>query len=1042
MARRKGHVGGQTRRIRPKAKENLSHAASPTQNNACKYKPFLAGVIFAILAVVVAFCAASSGSPRPSSSSIQTDNRQRRDAFLQWFVDNGGAFYPIDTGDGKLANVTIEEFDEYGGWGLALPVPPASSKPYECKSVSEEGNGQCLPRDDNPTPVIRHLDPLFTVPSSIIISVESIMETYANSDSPLFLSTFYPDVNNVLTNYFPHGTGLAKWGMGLPEQDAVVALYLMAEECQHRHPELFATEDSRWGPYLDVLPQSTVPRLDTFGDEEYAALQDEGLERTGRHSRRLLEQMHSRGANGASLQSVVREMIRKKMPTSAASIPQSCLSFEAFHRFVAIVSSRAMVLRGTKHLTPLAEMINYAPKEGSQDWIRAPFDLYHALSDDGSITVRSDRDIFLPTKLDGEHDVQIFEDYGPVDSSLFLEAHGFVPHENPNNCATISGSLFLRRNVASGRHDENAGLVLRALKALRLIHPDVRSFEALEDVCVRADLSLVDDGNTVGRRPASDSIAIASLLLGDGKNLAWDQIEADHGDTFASLKDKCAAAIHLRDAELLEIRCARYPGSKAVVKQALRTAAGRGIASFEANGDSEENLQLQPQKAEAEGRHSLALALRFRVQERKILLQIANASGELVLGSENAATAQATTTTEGLQDKLNAFTSFVESLELPLNKIEPKLTGDGMRVGAFATEDLEVDDAYISLGASSVIDVSSALAGLEDDSNLAALLKKHSSSENGQNDCFDALLLYLLHERFVLREQSRWWAYLALLPSVEEVREYHPLFIPEEEIDRHLAGSDVRRFVSRYQQRAADRHQMLASDLDANLVLGSDILLDRNKVLWATTILDSRSIWWDGMRHLSPLLDLVNADSIGRAHATTVEDSEDGRPSVAVTRASRCVQKGEQLFENYSQPNHLLFSFHGFLLEDNPNACALLGGLSIDSNDPGARFARQRSASHTFCIKGEDSLEELAHFLRMKHDLSRDNSSGLAIDDEVRPHLIQLMEERIARLTEAMDTATIDVATASSRVRFMRQMVQNDLMHFQHALAKLKPAAA
>ena len=58
------------------------------------------------------------------------------------------------------------------------------------------------------------------------------------------------------------------------------------------------------------------------------------------------------------------------------------------------------------------------------------FTLHHYRNDkDNSITVRADRR-FRPNE-------QIFEDYGDVDNSLYLEAHGFVPDENPHHCAMI-----------------------------------------------------------------------------------------------------------------------------------------------------------------------------------------------------------------------------------------------------------------------------------------------------------------------------------------------------------------------------------------------------------------------------------------------------------------------------------------------------------------------------------------------------------------------------------------------------------------------------
>ncbi len=74
--------------------------------------------------------------------------------------------------------------------------------------------------------------------------------------------------------------------------------------------------------------------------------------------------------------------------------------------------------------------------------------------------------------------------------------------------------------------------------------------------------------------------------------------------------------------------------------------------------------------------------------------------------------------------QLSLFTVFVESLGLPVNKIEPKLVGNRMRVGAFATEDLDVDNVYIALHTNSVIDVNTALA--DADINHFGLLLNHN----------------------------------------------------------------------------------------------------------------------------------------------------------------------------------------------------------------------------------------------------------------------------------------------------------------------------
>ena len=718
-------------------------------------------------------------------------------------------------------------------------------------------------------------------------------------------------------------------------------------------------------------------------------------------------------------------------------------------------------------------MINYSPKEVVEG-PSLPFDLYHTLNQkDNSITVRSDRNVYLPSQSSfqevvvGEGDdsvitVQLFEDYGPVDNSLFLSAHGFVPYENPNNCATISGSAFLRRHLAPGRRDDNIDLLFRALKALHLIHPEMTKFEVLDDVCVKANLDIVDDGNDIGRRPASDSIAITSLILGDSggeSNPIWAQIEERY-DTFTLLRDKCIAAINSNDTERMEVRCARYPDNKKIVKEALRKAAVRMRMNFNNNNnnnnndgnDNEDKLLSQLQYAEAHNMDRLALALRFRLDERKVLDRIINSvtGGGIYEQQQQHRPASSFQDYDGvdiylnpnsvdddnsnqdiLEMKLIEFTKFIAALGLPVKKIEPKLLTNGMRIGAFATEELNLNDVYIALPVNSVIDVTTALVVDERNQTtqgFISLMKKFAHISQG-NGGFDALLLYLLHERYINKEQSRWWPYLALLPTVEELSTYHPLFFNDDEIDRYLLGSDVRGYILRYQRHASERYKALSSDLDVNLVLG-DIILDKSKVLWATAILDSRSIWWNGSRHLVPLLDLVNADNNGEPHKTRLVDNDDDSRNVsAVTVSSRHVMKGDEVFENYGQPNYLLFTYHGFILDENSNDCALIDRLPINNSH---HHRHQKAVSPAFCISGNiESLSELAQFLRTNYGLAQSSNNGI---DDVRSYIEKILEERIARLTEALlDSVNVD-EWELPRVRYMTQVVTNDLIQFRQAL--------
>jgi hypothetical protein len=89
---------------------------------------------------------------------------------------------------------------------------------------------------------------------------------------------------------------------------------------------------------------------------------------------------------------------------------------------------------------------------------------------------------------------------------------------------------------------------------------------------------------------------------------------------------------------------------------------------------------------------------------------------------------------------------------------------------------------------------------------------------------------------------------------------------------------------------------------------------------WATAILDSRSIWWSGKRHLVPMLDFINCiegPEGSRVHSTALDDTG----KYALTKSPWSFNKGEQVFENYGQPNHIYYTYHGFILPINKHDC-------------------------------------------------------------------------------------------------------------------------
>lgn len=59
----------------------------------------------------------------------------------------------------------------------------------------------------------------------------------------------------------------------------------------------------------------------------------------------------------------------------------------------------------------------------------------------------------------------------------------------------------------------------------------------------------------------------------------------------------------------------------------------------------------------------------------------------------------------------------------------------------------------------------------------------------------------------------------------------------------------------------------------------------------------------------------------------------------AETRAAWNFAVGSQLFENYGQPNHIYFEYHGFALEPNSHDCVQVRGFSVPEDVRGDKVS-------------------------------------------------------------------------------------------------------
>ncbi|CAM9487402.1 unnamed protein product [Chrysoparadoxa australica] len=283
-----------------------------------------------------------------------------------------------------------------------------------------------------------------------------------------------------------------------------------------------------------------------------------------------------------------------------------------------------------------------------------------------------------------------------------------------------------------------------------------------------------------------------------------------------------------------------------------------------------------------------------------------------------------------LSRRVKAFNEWVQNF--PTLKLEAREVRE-LRLGAFATEDIAAEELYLSVPEGAVMDAGVARAH---DSLKPLLLELQVKMGSDWDEDFDSLLLLLMYERFVVGESSKWWAYMALLPDMETLAETSPLLFLPQELS-WLEGSAVKLQAEDYQSRATKNFQVKWEGSEVLEATFGEGTFTWERYQWATVMLDTRSIWWNGKRHLVPMLDLVNCGegpAGSRVHSTTWnEGSGTDANGAAETRAAWAFKKGEQVFEDYGQPNHVMFLYHGFTLPGYHRDCLLVHGSPVFSED-------------------------------------------------------------------------------------------------------------
>ena len=170
----------------------------------------------------------------------------------------------------------------------------------------------------------------------------------------------------------------------------------------------------------------------------------------------------------------------------------------------------------------------------------------------------------------------------------------------------------------------------------------------------------------------------------------------------------------------------------------------------------------------------------------------------------------------------------------------------------------------------------------EKDPDFGPLIRTLRSTYK-QKDDFHELLFFLLHERLIRHKNSVFWPYIRLLPIPGETDP--PTGWNISEIRNRLKPSFIANVAEQHRNRTEGTYNHIKKIKEISDFFPSEILSFEN-YMWAAAVLDSRSIWWSGVRHLVPMLDFINCaegpDS-DKVHSTKLESV--GGVDVAVTRA-------------------------------------------------------------------------------------------------------------------------------------------------------------
>ncbi|KAK1944514.1 Histone-lysine N-methyltransferase setd3 [Phytophthora citrophthora] len=745
---------------------------------------------------------------------------------------------------------------------------------------------------------------------------------------------------------------------------------------------------SQWAPYLQLLP-SFVARHEVASPLLFETEKDiEALQ-----DERMIQSTKAERQRAIKAHRRFKRLFHSLVDSDLLVLPRYLWA-----RF--LVNSRAFSIRGQRVLVPFGDIFNGEPdNEVRQHDNGQRFLQFHELQLEG-MTIRADRDTLSKE--------QLFEDYGDNNNYVYFLHHGFLMRDRGFDCA----SVHLPSLADVGDQGDMLAAKSRVLSRIRV--------EDAPSVCMSRN----------GKPEDSGLVRIYTAVF----KMEVEQITVcNNAESFS----ECFPADVISDFDA-------EPGYEEV--SLLLSSVSRQQERYPTT--LEEDLAILHGLSElGSKRHAVA----FRVS-RKLILHDAqkNLEKQLKLLEEEEAKTKlnedpielVVDTPDSGINKLDQFQRWITRHQFPINHLELRYISEAVGYGTFATKGLSTGDVYLKVPIQVVMNVRSAVKSRWV-SELMLRLQKHRADIHREEIL---LLLHLLEEKFGPNHlQSYWKPYLDMLPVLDDFNTLgSPLFYDEDgEQLKMLGGTDLPSLVMNYRNRVAQSYSTLSAHLK------SDEWLTERRFRWANAILDSRSIWWNSQRHLVPLLDMVNCRELSsdhKPHHTKLDSS--GRH--AVTKASWNFEAGQEIVENYAQPNYIYLLYHGFVLVSNSHDCAhfhLELPVAARQRDFSVLLRNLEIYSWTpdVCVTPNDNQDvmkfsKIAFFISdPKTALKFLGNAAASTPSQAFASALQLVEERFERLqsAEAKTLSTTDFRTKSIH-KFRHQQLQHleDLRNVLNRLQK------